>query len=443
MRNPALSARQRALFAAGGFGAEALNQSRAVWLVFFYAPPADADHSGYLSLTLVTVLLFAGRLLESFDDVVIGWWSDRFRSPWGRRIPFILGATPLWALTAVLLFMPPTDSSTARIALQFLVTLMFFHFFATLSQGPYESLLPELASTSVERVGISAQRVYFGIGGAAVGLVGSGLLVDTVGFQAMAVTMGLLTLATRYLGLAGVWREARQSRPGDSVGLTESLRAIFSNRAFIAFLPSFVCFQIGLLLLTSVVPFYVRAILGKDDEGIWSSILTGVAIVAMAAALSYFRRYARATSKRAAYSRAMLAAACAFPLLALPGLVAEIPLTPHVILSLALVGAPVAGVFLFPGPLTADICDEDRRVSGLRREATFYGGQAFVEKTASSLAPLVLGLLLLLGNTAGDSLGVRLVGPVAALFVLLGYLSFRRYDLPDEIDIVQDPGECV
>ena len=66
------------------------------------------------------------------------------------------------------------------------------------------------------------------------------------------------------------------------------------------------------------------------------------------------------------------------------------------------------------------------------------GAQNFVEKTTSALAPLLLGALLALGHSAADPLGVRLVGPLAALLVLVAFVSFRRYDLPD--DVLHDPG---
>jgi Na+/melibiose symporter-like transporter len=96
-----------------------------------------------------------------------------------------------------------------------------------------------------------------------------------------------------------------------------------------------------------------------------------------------------------------------------------------------LVGAPLAGVYLFPAPLLAEICDHDATVTGMRREATFFGAQSFAEKAASALAPLALALLLLLGNSAADPLGVRLVGPAAGLIVLAGYVLFRGYALTD------------
>ncbi|MEZ4573005.1 MAG: hypothetical protein R2849_22330 [Thermomicrobiales bacterium] len=45
----------------------------------------------------------------------------------------------------------------------------------------------------------------------------------------------------------------------------------------------------------------------------------------------------------------MLMAAVAFPLLALPGLFSGIPVTGHALLTLLLVGAPVAAVYIFLG----------------------------------------------------------------------------------------------
>ncbi len=119
--------------------------------------------------------------------------------------------------------------------------------------------------------------------------------------------------------------------------------------------------------------------------------------------------------------------AATFPLLVLPGIVVEAVVIPHALVVLALDGTPVVAVYLFPGPLIAD-GDYDR--SGIRSEATFYGGQTMVDKTVGSSVPLLLGLILLLGNTASDPLGMRLVGPAAGLLVLAGYLVFCRFDLP-------------
>lgn len=82
--------------------------------------------------------------------------------------------------------------------------LELFQLFGTLVHGPYAALQPEIARTSKERVSLAAFSVYFGIGGAAIGLVGSGLLVDRFGFPVMAAALAGLALVTRYIGVAGV-----------------------------------------------------------------------------------------------------------------------------------------------------------------------------------------------------------------------------------------------
>jgi Na+/melibiose symporter-like transporter len=146
-----------------------------------------------------------------------------------------------------------------------------------------------------------------------------------------------------------------------------------------------------------------------------------------------YQRYAQRHSKRRAYRLAMAVGVVTFPLLALGGVIPGVPVEAQAIVLLALAGLSLAGVFLFPAALTADIVDYDTSLTGMRREASYFGSQNFVEKTATSFAPLLVSLMLLLGNTAGDPLGVRLVGPFAALLVLTGLWIFRGYDLSDDV----------
>ena len=312
--------------------------------------------------------------------------------------------------------------------------LELFFLFSTLSGGPFEALLPEIARTSKDRVSIVGLRVYFGAAGAGVGLVGSDLLIDAFGFSAMALAMAALALASRYLGLFGVWRHASRTQAPAELSFRESLRATFSNGSFLVFLPTFVLFQIALQMLLGVLPYYVTAVL--EEEGTWVAevrVLAAVALGSAVAAVPVFSLLARRTSKPRAYSTAMLASALVFPLFAFTGFVPWIPLEAQVLAAMVVIGAPLAGVYLFPATLTADIVDDDSLRTGMRREATYFGAQNFVEKTATSLAPLLLAGLLALGNSADDPTGIRLVGPAAAVLVGIAYVTFRSYRLPDEV----------
>jgi glycoside/pentoside/hexuronide:cation symporter, GPH family len=189
-------------------------------------------------------------------------------------------------------------------------------------------------------------------------------------------------------------------------------------------------------VLLGVLPFLVKTALEVDEEGAWVGALAAIAIGTMSLTIPLAARLSRRRPKRDAYRVFLVAAVVLFPLLAFAGFLPGIPVEAQLVAGMAIVGLPIAGNYLFPAPLTADIIDYDELRTGLRREATYFGAQNFVEKTTSALAPLVLGILLTLGRTSENPLGIQLVGPVAAVLVLVGYLAFRGYDLPDDV-----PGE--
>jgi GPH family glycoside/pentoside/hexuronide:cation symporter len=424
--------RSKLLYASSNLGSEALTRSRSLWLVYFYAPPADVAAHRLLPALVVGILLAASTVLSSLNQVVVGWLSDRTVSRWGRRIPYVVAGAPLAALSAFLLFSPPADSSTARTAIVLFFTLEAMFLFGSVVGGPYEALQPEIAPTSGERVSIQALKVYFGIVGAAIGLVGSDLLVHAVGFRAMALVMAALALGFRFIGLAGVWKQAAQSTAPAVIPFREALHATFKNRGFRALLPSVVLFAIAFEMLQGVIPFYAHDLL---PAGTWlsSTVLLATAIGSAVVCVPLFIRFAQRTSKRSAYRFSMLTAGITFPLLGLAGLLPGIPLELQILIATILIGAPIGAHYLFPVPLTADVIDDDSSRTSTRREATYLGAASFVEQTATSLAPLIFVGLRLLGDTRSDALGIRLVGPVAGIIVFAGYLLFRRYDLPDDV----------
>ena len=93
----------------------------------------------------------------------------------------------------------------------------------------------------------------------------------------------------------------------------------------------------------------------------------------------------------------------------------------------------MAGVNMLPKAITADITDYDELRTGMRREAMFYATQNLVEKIASSFSPFLLALVLTLGDTADNPLGIRLVGPVAGAIAFVGFWLFRGYRLPSTV----------
>lgn len=429
-----LPRRNKLLYASGSFAGNVIGRSKDLWLIFFFVPPADeTDIARRTSIVAVGAILLVARVIESFDDPLIGYWSDRTTSRWGRRIPFVLFATPFWALFFVLFWMPPDDHETITNAVYLFIVLQGFHLFSTLSGGPFESLLPEIAVTSKDRVGVVTWQVFFGTIGAAVALVGSGVIKELWGFQGMAVIMASLALASRYLAVAGAWRRVRMEQPPARLGLREAFRTTFTNDQFLAFLPTFIFFNMGISLLLAMLPFYVTEVLGKENEGFYVSALTASAIIVVLISLPFVYRLSLRRGKAWVYGTAMLVGAIYLPTLFFMGFIPVIPKVVQAFLFIPFLGVPMAAVFTFPNALMADIIDYDELRTGMRREAMYYGTQATLEKMASALFPAILAALLILGGTADNPIGIRLVGPVAGLTVFLAFFTFRWYRLPDTV----------
>ncbi len=448
----------RLLYASGSLGGNVLSRSRDLWLIFFYAPPGDADIAERVPILALGGLLTAARVLEALDDPIIGWWSDRTRSRWGRRIPFVVLATPFYAVFFVLVWMPPDDHETLRNAVYFFVTLQAFHLFSTLSGGPFESLLPEIAKTSRDRVSIVTWQTAFGTLGAFIGFAGSGVIIDMAGFQAMALTMAVLALASRYIALAGAWRHTQLDVEPATVSPWQAVRATFRNDQFLFFLPTFILFNMAISMMTAALPYWTSAVLfrGFPEDianlesgsiatlqvlgielgiagGLIVGLLTGSAIIVVLLALPLVYRLSVNRGKAWVYSAAMLFGALYLPFIAFMGFVPGINPFSQALLFVGVMGVPMAAVFTFPNAIQADIIDYDEARTGFRREAVYYGTQATMEKIAFSFFPLILAALLLLGSTADNPLGVRLVGPVAGLTAFIGFLTFRGYRLPDAV----------
>ena len=267
------------LYTSDMIGGQAVAQAGNLWLLFFLAPPRTEGASDAVpgialgpfdvdARVFVGALLTAGRFIEALDDPVIGWWSDRTKSRWGRRLPFVVFSTPFYAIFFMLLWHTPAEGASFVNAIWVFVILELFFLSNSMSIGPYESLLPEIAKGHRDRMSIVAWQFYFGVLGAVLGLVVSGVVQDTWGFQVMGVMVGVLGLGFRYLGVAGVWRHAPRDTPPAQMPLKGAFLATLSNTQFLYFLPTFVLYQLSTTMTLGWMPFFVKAILGAENEGI-------------------------------------------------------------------------------------------------------------------------------------------------------------------------------
>jgi GPH family glycoside/pentoside/hexuronide:cation symporter len=433
--NERMPAWSRIVFAVGSTSGNIIGRTRDLWLLFFYVGDGTTEHRG--SATGVIAVLVLVRLIEAFNDPLIGHLSDRTRSRLGRRIPYVLASTPLMALAFIFLWTPPDPGETSRNVIYLFAVLSLFHLFLTSSGGPAEALFPEIARRHDDRMSISLWQMVFGLVGTVFALMVSGPVKDAFGFPAMAVFVAAIGMATRLFSLAGAW--TRSIEAADEVDYEErlsvwqSMRGCLQNRQFLLFLPSHVLYSIGIQMFTGALPFLVARTIGGNRQGTMVSLITGAAMATLLVSLPLIVVAARKSSKRAVYRLAMLFSGLYLPLQFFAGYFPGIPAEVQLIVFAALLGPSMAPVFMFPNALIADICDYDQVKTGKRREGVFYAMHATIEKTAGAAAPALLGLLLLIPSTGVADLGLRLIGPVAGVITLVGYLFMRFYWLPDEV----------
>ncbi len=440
---PRLSLAETLLYASGSLASNLLFQSLAAWLFFLYAPPSDSGRARLVPIGIVGGVLLVGRLAEAVYDPLIGHWSDVTHTRWGRRIPFIVAGAPVAAALFFLLWAPPFWRPHALNAVYLLVVLEAFFLTNTIVAGPYEALLPEVAETQRERVGLSAWKVLFGAIGAAIGLPVAGVIIGDgaqANFLRFGVLGALLALAFRYLPVLGVRRHVRTGGPPRSrAPLPQAIRSTVANDQFLAYAPSFALLNAGQVMFVQFVPFFMDVILrdvsfhipviDRDvaSTGSRVTLMTALFFLPLLASVPLMARASRRFGAARTYAGSMTLVVLYLPLLYFAGFLPGVPKQAQALLLIGL-GIPFAALAVFPNPLLADVIDYDSRRTGLRREGVYYGVQGALERVGLAAAAGVFALLLaVFGDTAEDSLGIRLVGPVAAAMVLAGLIVFVRY----------------
>jgi GPH family glycoside/pentoside/hexuronide:cation symporter len=389
---------------------------------------------------LAGIPLLIGRSWDWINDPLVGHISDRTRTRWGRRRPFLLfGALPFGLAFAMLWYRPPWEGTLPLVA-YYATAYVLYEIAATFVYMPYFALTPELTSDYDERTSLTTYRMFFSILGSLIAFTVPLLIIGTFEPQSAprVTTMGMIFAIASALPLLLVFfgtRERQAHMALEQPRLLQSLRAAWQNRPFRYSLGIFLLTWICMGVIQLVLLYFLKYWLRREDE---SDLIMAVIFVTAIFALPLWQWVAHKWSKRWAYVAGVAFWAVMQILLVT---VTSSTAMPIVLILCFLAGIGVAAAHVLPWAIIPDAIEWDEWQTGERHEGMFYSLTTLIHKIALSLAVLVIPLVLEFTgyqpNVAQQSPGVLwglriLIGPVPAILLCAGILLAIRYPLTRE-----------
>lgn len=399
MSGPSLRRSLCLAYGAGSIGAGIFSTIPGL-LLLFYLTDTLAVPASIAGLAIVVP-----KVWDIITDPIVGAWSDRSDTPWGRRRPFLLAGALTLPLCFIGLFAaPPGDPMFAFVWVIVAFCLAATAF--TLFQVPYAAMPAEMTTDYHERTTLIAYRMAF----LTVGILAGGALAPALvksggggpaGYLQMAVVLSVITMLAMLIAFFGTRHAPSTAAVAHTLGLRAQIGVALANRDYRRLLIAYGLQCVALGAVLAAVPYFVRYTLGAD-EGVVTLLfvcLVAPAIVTMPLWTAISRR----RGKRFAYVLATLifAVMAASLIFAGPG-----PLV-LVGVQVGLLGVGFAGLQVFPFALLPDLIDADAQRTGLRREGVFTA-------------------LWFVGEKAGFATGAWLV---SAMLAATGFLERRAGEL--------------
>jgi GPH family glycoside/pentoside/hexuronide:cation symporter len=323
---------------------------------------------------------------NALNNPVLGFLSDRTKSRWGRRIPYLLFGGLPYVVTFALLFMTPFDGRTNPVGL-----LVFFGIVIVIWEGLYTAiatgyyaLLPEMFDSYRERTDVAAKMNIFQTIGLIIGVALPPILSTWLGWPGMAILLAVISCVAFYLGVPAMFEKKHEEAYFPFI---PALKATFKNRSFltVALAQSMRFFATG--TLQAGMMFYMKYCL-RVDEGM-ATIIFGIAFVVAMLMLYPWRQV---VANRLDSRTTLVLANAVMILGVIPlGLGTSIG---YALVAAVIIGIGLSGLILIGDVIVAEVVDEDEVVTGQQRAGMYFGMSGFIITLSGMLVSAVFGLLL-------------------------------------------------
>ncbi len=438
--------------AAGAFK----NMAWGVLLLFYYQQIVGVE--AYLVGLGIAIAVF----FDAVSDPLIGLWSDRIRSRWGRRHPMLIASALPLAASFVLLFNPPAGLADWQAFLWLTVFGILVRAFFTFYNIPHLALGAEMAGDYNQRSTLFAYAAFVGAMSVAIayglimryyfaptpeydpGMLNEPRYVEMSWTFAAVMVVAILLCALGTAREIPHLRETQDRERFDLLTVFRELRAVFGNPSFRAIFFGLVLGSVVGGVESAFVPFMGFHFWDFTTEDLsWLALL---GLIAFPISFALIPALTRLLDKRLAV---VVPLACWIIAVNTPICLRllEVPWFPSndspwvlaIFLGASAVGALAAPVIgATANSMLADVADEHELDTGVRREGVLYSARAFSAKATAAFGTLFGGALLSLiefpenaerGTVPAETvwqLGF-VAGPATSIFSLLALGFYLRY----------------
>ncbi|HEX4266535.1 MAG TPA: MFS transporter [Steroidobacteraceae bacterium] len=398
-------------------GASSGSWRRADWSGFGWAT-GEAGLACYAALSTIYLLYFATHVLgfppvwagltllvprvwNVVADPIVGVLSDRTRTRFGRRRPYLLGGAVFWGLCFAVLFNLPRGRASALDILLFGAAFLLNNTGLSLYQVPYSTMLAEISRDQNVRTRLAGYREIVARAAVLLTLLSGPWLLgryasESRGFGIIGAVFGaaiILSGLVAFFATAGAPEPA--AAPRHDHGLRAQLATLAGNRPLAWLSASFLMVNVGDAVFSGALVYYLTRILGDSPAAIGTlypvSSITGILVAPLWWQAA--NRLGKIPVCRAAL--ALNALCCILPLWLTSGHAALM------YVFMVFYGLSNTGARLLPNAMAPDTADLDQARTGERREGAIFGIFVFVQQTGFAVGGFLLSLFLAAGTHVG------------------------------------------
>ena len=383
MSNPlATSSKTRIMYAVTSLGVSIPSEAVAGIMAFYIVDVKNLPATWFSAFWLVYTLY------NALNNPTLGYFSDRTRSRWGRRLPYILfGGLPYGVMFA-LLFTAPFDGRTnpTGLLVYFGICIIIWEGLYTALATGYYGLLPEMFGTYRERTDAAAKMNIFQTIALVFGAALPPMLAEFLGWSGMASLLAVISVVAIYTGYPFLF-ERKDLKTDTSFPFFSSLKATFINRSYwtAAGSQAMRFFATGTLQMGML--FYMKYSMKVDESQ--ATIIFGIAFLVAMISLYPWRNW---VANKLDSRRTLMLANTVMILGLIPlGFAPSITLA---YFAAVIIGIGLGGLVLIGDVIMTEVVDEDEIITGHQRAGMYFGMSGFIITLSGLLVASSFGIMM-------------------------------------------------